>query len=291
MRYLAATLLSLTAVQAQAAVSYLKCDVQTVLHRPAPHNTDITHVENRYTKYFKLDDQARMVSLFNERRNTYTPVCSEKNQACQKSWNGQDISLDARGAADDPLPPYLDFRRAFKLSNGGKTVNFIIADYGQSADGKANMYWSYDGSCAASDEPKAMARGPGVGAPNIQNPKYEKPTSPALPISKAEQDKILAGYYGSTMWGFSGGGHWFRMWFLDRNGLAYTSDDQDMSSEHEPHQWYFGKDSTGYRICRDPIPAAGREGCYPLLIKKVGDAWVEHDMDGDADFRLDAGRQ
>src|SRR5450631_2985940 len=176
MRYLAATHLSLAAAQAQAAVSYLKCDVQTVLHKPAPHSTDITHVENRYTKYFKLDDQARMVGLFNERRNTYTPVCSEKNQACQKSWNGQDISLDARGAAHQQ---------------------------GRAGQDTCRLLWQHDVGL--------QRRWPLV--PHV------------VPRSQ-------------------------------RTGVHQRR--SGMSSEHEPHQWYFGKDSTGYRICRDPIPAVGR---------------------------------
>jgi hypothetical protein len=281
------------ATPALAEVSYLRCEVQTAYHRPAQHNSEFMHVENRYTKVFKLDEAVKMVSLYNERSNAYTPICSGSNQACKSSWNGQDISIDARGGADNPVPPYLDFRRAFKLSNGGKTVQLVIADYGPSATrdvqgGRANMYWTYDGACQPTAEPKGRAMRPPQG---VGNPKYEKPTSPAKAVSKAEADQVMAGYYGNTMWGFSGGGHWFRMWFLDRNGLAYTSDDQDMTGEGKPRQWYIGKDSAGFRMCGEPIPAAGREGCYPLPVRTVGEWWVQHDMDGDAEFQLVPGRQ
>jgi hypothetical protein len=285
--------LMVIAAPAFADVSYLSCDLQTVYHRPAQHNTEFTHSENRYTKIFKVDSSAKMVSLYSDRANSFTPICSGKNAACKTSWNGMDISIDARGGADDPVLPHLDFRRAFTLSNGGKTAQLVIADFGPSPNKdmvgtRANMYWSYDGACAATTEPKGRAQRP---PPGVQNPKYEKPTSPAKAIGKAEQDKVMEGYYGTTMWGYSGGGHWFRMWFLDRNGLAYTSDDQDMTGEGKPRQWYFGKDSAGYRICGEPIPAEGRDGCYPLPVRKVGDWWIQHDMDGDAEFQLVPGRQ
>jgi len=73
--------------------------------------------------------------------------------------------------------------------------------------------------------------------------------------------------------------------------VAFTGDDEDMSSEGKIRQWYFGKDSVGYRICSRPIPPEGESGCYPFLVHKPGDSWVEHDMDGDAQFSLLPGRE
>lgn len=280
------------ASSAMAEISYLKCEMQTTFRKPYVHDTEWVHTENKYTKYFKIDSAAKMVSAYNRRSNAYTAMCSDKNASCAKDWkSGTAFSIDGTKATDSPVTPYLDFRRSFALN--GNQGRFVIADYGQAQNGKPNMSWTYEGPCEKSEEPKAMPRmGPGAGASRPpENPKYEKPTAPAQPVSKEEADKALAGYYGNTMTGYSGGGHWFHMWFLDKNGLAYTSDDEDMSSEGKPRQWYVGKDSTGYRLCGEPIPAEGKSGCYPLPVRKVGEAWVQHDMDGDAYFSLLPGRQ
>jgi len=113
-----------------------------------------------------------------------------------------------------------------------------------------------------------------------------------FPISKAETDRILAARVGNTVTGFSGAGKaWFHMWMF-KDGVAFTGDDNDISAEGAPRQWYFGKDAHGgYRLCEEPVTSKGESGCYPLLIKAIGDRWVEHDVYGDAEFQLLPGRQ
>jgi Ni/Co efflux regulator RcnB len=283
---------SLLSGAALAETTYLKCEVQTTFRKPYVHDSEWLHAENKYTKYFKLDSTAKMVSHYDWRKDAYTPVCSDKNAACIKDWQTGGISIDATRAADNPVAPYLDFRRSIKISDKQTKVSYVIADYGQSKAGKPNMTWSYDGSCQASAAPEPVKRGAGGAGASWppENPKYEKPTGPALSVTAVEADKALAGYYGNTMTGYSGGGHWFHMWFLNK-GLAYTSDDEDISSEGKPRQWYVGKDSTGYRLCGEPIAAEGKSGCYPLPLRKVGDSWVQQDMDGAAYFSLLPGRQ
>lgn len=273
-------------------ISYLRCEVQTIFRKPSLHGTEWLHAENHYTKYFRLDPAQQMVAAYDWRPDLYKPICSESNAACVRHWDSDDIRLDARAAPDSPVAPFLDFRRAIALSDHLRHVLFIIADYGGAA-GSSPMSWSYEGSCQSSAQPVRPML-PGSGGPGAtrapSNPKYERPTGPALAVSAEEAEQALSGYYGNTMWGFSGGGHWFHMWFLD-GSLAYTSDDEDISSEGKPRRWYVGKDSTGYRLCSEPIPAEGKSGCYPLPQHRVGDSWVQHDMDGDAQFSLLPGRQ
>jgi hypothetical protein len=272
--------------------SYLRCEVQTTFRKPSLHGTEWVHAENHYIKYFRLDPAQRMVAAYDWRPDLYRPICSPSNAACVRHWDADNIRLDARAAADEPVAPYLDFRRAIELSNRLRHVRFVIADYGDT-HAAAPMSWTYEGSCQPSAQPVRPplpdSGGPGATRPP-SNPKYEQPTGAALPVSAEEADQALAGYYGNTMWGFSGGGHWFHMWFLEGN-LAYTSDDEDISSEGKPRHWYVGKDSTGYRLCGEPIPAEGKLGCYPLPQHRVGDSWVQHDMDGEAQFSLLPGRQ
>ncbi|MGC3981275.1 MAG: hypothetical protein QM808_08460 [Steroidobacteraceae bacterium] len=287
---------------AQAEESYLSCDVATTFHRPAPNNTEWTHRENDYTKIFKLDSTAKTVGLYNRRSGEFAPICSSKNSACAVSWNGNNISIDGSKAPDSPVPPYLDFRRSFELK--GNQVKYVMYDFGNSGKntlssnipaGQANMSWWYEGSCKATQAPAPVVRnagGMGAGGapgPQSRNPNYVD-AGMALPVSQEEADKALAGYYGNTMWGYSGGKHWFHMWFLE-GSLAFTGDDEDMTGMAKPNQWYVGKDSSGYRLCGMPIPATGASGCYPLPVRKLGESWVQHDMDGDAYFSLLPGRQ
>ena len=283
-------LISCCALPAAAEVSYLSCDVGTTFYRPAANNTDWVHREGDYTKIFKVDGDAKMVSLYNRREGSFTPTCSATNKACAINWNGANIAIDGSIAADNPVAPFLDFRRSVQLE--GNRVRYQIDDFGFT--GKSNMRWVFEGSCKNTDAPAPVARrggGPGgpPGGPASRNPLYVD-AGLALAVDKAEADKALAGYFGNTMWGYSGGKHWFHMWFLD-GSTAYTGDDEDITSEGKPHAWYVGKDSAGYRLCGQPIPATGANGCYPLPVRKLGEAWVQHDMDGDAQFSLLPGRQ
>jgi hypothetical protein len=284
---------------AQAEVSYLSCDVATTFHRPAPNNTEWVHRENDYTKIFKLDSTARTVGLYNRRSGEFTPVCSASNAACTISWNDSHISIDGSKAADNPVPPYLDFRRSFELKNN--QVKYVMHDFGKSGGaalgsnlpaGQANMRWEYNGSCKATDAPAPVQRGAGgmpPGGLRASNPNYVD-AGAALPVNQQEADQALAGYYGNTMWGYSGGKHWFHMWFLE-GSLAFTGDDEDMTGMAAPNKWYVGKDSSGYRLCGQPIPATGSKGCYPLPVRQLGESWVQQDMDGPAYFSLLPGRQ
>jgi hypothetical protein len=287
-RLIAASLLAGLSTVAAAEPAYLSCTMQTVFHKPYVNHSEWVHVENIYTKYFRIDSRARMVSVLNERSGALVPICAPQHTSCVNEWSAQGIQIDATSSPDDPAPPYLDFRRSLSLNSDRSKGRLIIADYGQSANGRANMYWSYEGACqSVTHLPKP------IGPPNLQqprNPAYQD-GGLAKPLSELEQDRLLAGYYGNTMTGFSGGGHWFHMWFLDRHGLAYTSDDQDISGEGKVHQWYFGRDALGYRICAKRIPPEGRADCYPLLPRQPGDTFVEHDMDGDAQFTIMRGRQ
>lgn len=291
-RMICAALLAGMSMTASAAVSYYACDMQVTFRKPYANNTDWVHVENRYTKYLKLDDAAKMAYLFNDRNGGYAPICSSRNRACAVSWQRESIHIDGTRSADDPLPPYLDFRRSLTLNLGGRPSQLVIADFGDGKLGKPYMTWSYDGVCRPTNTAPEPMKLPGFDGPPPppSNPNYKVPTQPAMAMSDAERDRVLANYSGNTLTGFSGGGHWFHMWFFDK-GLAYSGDDYDMTSEGAPRQWYVGKDATGYRLCPQPIPPEGRANCYPLLIKQIGESWVEHDMDGDAQFTLLKGRQ
>ncbi len=170
-------------------------------------------------------------------------------------------------------------------------------DWGQSPDGNANMTWTYNGPCTPSGAPSMAPFSPPGG--RKMNPLCQKASGPAQPVSRAEAAQVLAGYVGNTMTGYSGGGHWFHMWILKGDPLiGYTSDDEDISGKGKTRTWWVGKDNIGYRMC-PTVDIANNTGqkivlrinCYPLLIKKVGDSWVEHDMDGDAYFTVLPGRQ
>jgi len=283
---------------AWAQVSYFQCAMQVTFRKPYVHDTVWEHQENRYAKSFKIDSAAHMIYVYRDRQDEYVPICSTRNAACVVEWQEGAIRIDGTAAPDDPFPPHLDFRRSFAMAAHGSEAHLVIADYGESRNGRANMSWSYDGPCHSTDQPAQPMRPPGAGPgkdpatnmPPPRNPLYEQPTTGAMAIPAAEAARVLAHYTGNTMTGYSGGGHWFHMWFFDK-ALAYTSDDMDISGEAKPRQWYLGKDASGYRICPKPIPAGGERGCYPLLIKRIGDSWVEHDMDGNAYFTLLPGRQ
>jgi len=285
---------------AAAQTSYVSCAVQTTFRKPYTHGTDWVHVENKYTKIFKIDADAKMVSFWDNRNLIWKPICGAGNSACAVNWSADGISIDGTKAPNLPLPAYLDFRRSIELSPGNTHVTMLQGDYYQSADGSPDTSWTYDGDCVPTSAPSTKPRAQGARRP--MNPLYQKATGPAKPISPAEAAMVLAGYIGNTMTGYSGGGHWFHDWFVQASGnqvVSYTSDDEDISGEGKTRSWWVGKDSTGYRLCPNVDVARDVGGakmvpgvnCYPLLIKKVGDTWVEHDMDGDAYFTMLPGRQ
>lgn len=280
---------------AQAQTSYISCAVQTIFRKPYTHGTDWVHVENRYTKFFKLDASARMIAFWDNRKLIWKPICAASNRSCAVNWSANGISIDGTKTPNDPVPPYLDFRRSIVLSPGNAHVTMVQGDWGQSTTGQPNMTWTYEGDCTPSGPPSMQPFGR-----RAMNPLYQKASAPAVPVSKEEAARVMAGYVGNTMTGYSGGGHWFHMWIFTGYPLvAYTSDDEDISGEGNVRTWWVGKDSTGYRMC--PTVDIARDvgapkmvpgiNCYPLLIKKVGDSWVEHDMDGDAYFTMLPGRQ
>lgn len=280
--------LSLAAAHCGAAEpTYLSCNVATTFYKPAPSNTEWAHRENDYTKIFRVDADQKMIAIYSRRGGAFTPICSGEN--CAVDWKSGSISIDGSKSNAAAVAPFLDFRRSLTLSNN--KLHYTVADYG--VTGKQNMRWVYDGDCQGTAAPVAPApRAPGappMGAPGMRNPNYVD-AGAAMAVSKAEADQALASYYGNTMWGYSGGKHWFHMWFLDGT-IAYTGDDEDITGEGKPRTWYVGKDSSGYRLCGAPIPATGSTGCYPLPVRKLGEAWVQQDMDGPAYFSLLPGRQ
>ena len=270
---------------ALASVSYVKCDMQVTFRKPGFGGTEWLHTEGRYDKYFLLDEAAKTVAVFNARGNSYTPLCAAGNTACQSAWSKQQVRLDATKHSDSPSP-HLDFRRAFSLNLVSGTAHFLIADYGDSPDGKPNMSWTFEGRCmpSAADAAKPMPYPPGPKSPKFVD-------ALALPVGDAERDQVLASRYGNTVTGLSGGPRWFHMWFFS-DATAYTGDDDDITAEGVLRQWYVGKEASGaYRLCEHPIPAEGEMGCYPLNQPKLGDRWLEHDVFGDATFELLPGRQ
>jgi hypothetical protein len=258
--------------------------MQTTLHKPYFSNTEWVHVEKKITKYFRFDDNSKMVYVYNSMNKTYTPICSEKNKACSVKWSDNVISVDATAAPDDPMPPYIDFRRSFTLTNGTKG-HFVIADYGDSKDGKANMYWTFDGDCQnySGEIPELNLGG--------NSPTYVDLL--VMPVSKEEARKVLAPRVGNTMTGSSAGGKsWLHMWVFNEDGLHYKGDGDDITGERTPSILYVGKDTDGkYRVCLEPIPADGTHGCYPFPTVKLGDKWIEQDVKGEANFTLLPGRQ
>ena len=279
---------------AQAQEQYLSCNVTTSFHRPAPMGTEWVHQENNYTKVFKLDSSAQSVAIYNRRSGDFTPICHQQNKACEVSWRGNNIHVDATGGPDNPVPPYLDFRRSFDLDDS--YVTYVLSDYGNNGDNapisnlpadEATMSWVFEGVCQKAEAPEKPTGRPPMG--RVGNPDYVD-AGPAFLVDQEEADQVMAGYYGNTMWGYSGGGHWFHMWFLG-GFLAYMGDDEDMSAVGEPVTFYVGKDSSGYRMCLQEIPEEGRSGCYPLPKRSVGESWVQQDMDGPAYFSLLPGRQ
>ena len=284
------------AAAAAAQTSFISCAVQTTFRKPYTHGTDWVHVENKYTKIFKIDPAAKMVSFWDNRNLIWKPICGAGNTACAVDWSNDGIAIDGTKAPNLPTPVYLDFRRSIVLSAGNSHVSMVQGDYYQSTGGP-NTTWTYDGDCTPSSAPSLKPFSPPGG--RKMNPLYQKASGPAKPVSKAEAAMVLAGYVGNTMTGYSGGGHWFHMWILKGDPLVgYTSDDEDISGEGKTREWWVGKDNIGYRMCptvdiaRDVGPKmVPGMNCYPLLIKKVGDTWVEHDMDGDAYFTMLPGRQ
>ncbi len=292
------TLVALAAIAlgTAQAQTYLSCQVQTTFRKPYTHGTEWVHVENKYTKIFKVDAAAKMVSFWDNRNLIWKPVCSTSDSACKVNWADGAISIDGTAQADNPAPPYLDFRR--KVTLNGNHVVLLQGDWGQSVGNQPNMTWTYEGDCTPTGVPSMAPFAPPGGRKG--NPLYQQASGPAKPVSHAEAAQVLAGYVGNSMTGFSGGGHWFHMWFFKGSPdvIAYTSDDEDISGEGKTRAWWVGKDNIGYRLCPkvDVANNTGKkmvpgENCYPLLVKKVGDVWVEHDMDGDAYFSALAGRQ
>jgi hypothetical protein len=284
---LAVSTLSTAAISApaMAQVSYLKCDMQVTFEKPGFGGTEWVHREGRYDKYFRLDDSAKMVEVFNARGNVFVPICNPSNNSCQSVWSNGEISLDATKGPDHPSP-HLDFRRAFSFDRTSHEGHLLIADYGDSHNGKPNMSWSFEGKCAPSE---AAAAKPMPYPPGPISPKFVDAL--AFPVSNAERDRVLASRNGNTVTGLSGGSRWFHMWMFGK-GVGYTGDDDDITAEGALRQWYVGKEASGgYRLCEAPVPAKGVRGCYPLNVPKMGDSWIEHDVYGDAQFQLLPGRQ
>jgi len=266
---------------AVAVPSYLACQTHTNFEKRAPHDTVWLHSENDHFKIFKIDDQAKTIAVYNRRSKIFVPICAAANTACVAEWQGDKISVSAMGGPDDPQR-HLDFRRSIELA--GNHVHFVLADYGDSSDGRPNMSWIDDGNCTGSTTmPEFPKRAPRV------NARYQD-VGPAHAVDAAEAAQALAPYNNNTMTGYSGGNDWFHGWFFT-NGDVFLGDDEDMSANPSVARMYVGKDRLGYRLCRAPIPAAGESKCFPLLAVTLGQSWVEHDMDGDADFTLLKGRQ
>lgn len=277
---------------AAAATTQLKCTMLTTFHKMWIGDTQWSHVEltkfepHGVTKYFLIDDAAKSVAVYNSRANSYVPICSPANKACVVQWSTAMISVDATHAPDNPVPPHLDFRRAFLLTDHASKARLIIADFGDSSSGKENMDWTYEGNCEPSaGKPPSLVGGPGAPAATFVD-------ELALPISDAERDRVWEPRRGNTMTGLSAGGHsWFHFWFFD-HGIGYTGDAGDFTNEGTTRQWYIGKTPSGeYRLCEQPVPKEGEKGCYPFADVKVGDSWTEQDVYGPASFTLLPGRQ
>lgn len=279
---------------ALADVTYLKCSMQTALHRAWLGDTEWTHAEDTITKYFAIDRAAKTVEVYIGMGDQLVPICSSKNTACVAKWSqtSSAVSIDATQAPDDPVPPHIDFRRAFELSDDGHKAHFLIADFGESKTGKANMSWTYDGNCepSGSKPPRFIPEG--------HNPNYTNAL--VMPVSQQEEAAAWANRKGNTMAGLSYGGQtvpyyggrvWFHMWIFS-DGLVYTGDGYDMSAEHTPRHMYVGKDAKGvYWACAKPIPAQGMKGCESWPTVKLGEDWVEQDPFAPAHFTLLPGRQ
>lgn len=283
LKFLSIAVLSAVAFPALAEVGYLKCELQTTFHKPWLRDTEWIHVEGKTTKYFAIDHGAKTAAVYNSRRDIFVPICSSKNTACITNWSDSVVTIDAMQAPDDPVPPHIDFRRSLTLTDADHKAHFVIADFGESKNGNANMNWTFDGDCQHSDKPSRSVLG-------ATSPTYQD--SLVKPISQAEVDRAWATRKGNTMTGASAGGRaWFHMWAFD-NGLVYTGDGWDITAEGSPRQMYIGKDAGGaYRLCEEPIPASGAMGCYPWPNVKVGDTWSEQDRFGEAQFTLMPGRQ
>jgi hypothetical protein len=279
---------------AMADPGYQKCQMVTTLHKGWLGDTEWVHAEDTITKYFAIDREARTVAVYVGMGDRLVPICSSKNKACVAQWSNSSsaISIDATQGPDDPVPPHIDFRRSFQLSDDGHRAHFEIADFGESKTGKANMRWTFDGDC------EAMSGKPPRFMPEGHNPNYKNAL--VMPISRQEEAQAWANRKGNTMAGLSYGGHvvpyyggrvWFHMWVFD-DGLVYTGDGFDMSAEGTPRRMYVGKDADGvYWACARPIPAQGIKGCESWPNVKVGDDWIEQDPFAPAHFTILAGRQ
>lgn len=273
------------AAPTHAAERYLKCDVQTTFAKPGLGGSQWSHQEGRHTKYFRVDDTARVIATFNGRRNLYAPVCAPDQAGCSVRWSSSTIEADGRGAASPTATPDIDFRRAVTITQDGRHVVLVVADHGGGGV-QPNMTWTQEGDCtpAQASDAQPMPYPPGPRSPTYVDAR-------AYPVSDAERDRALASRYGNTVTGISGGRLWFHMWFF-RDGLAYTGDDDDITAEGAVRQWFVGKEATGaYRLCEHPIAVEGALGCYPLNQPSIGDRWIEHDVYGDANFELLKGRQ
>jgi hypothetical protein len=281
----ATLLLAVACLQAQSS-HLIKCDMTTTFAKPWFGDTEWIHNEKQVVKYFLIDDSSKMVSVYNDRTGVFTPICSSQNTVCGVKWTQGNISIDGTKMPDNPVPPHIDFRRSFTLTDGSR-AELVLADFGESMTGKANMTWTFDGSCQKQDAKPTKAPPPSGSSPTYRNVLV-------MPISQQEQNAVLAPRVGNTVTGLSAGGRsWFHMWLFNQNGLAYLGDGDDMSTEAKPRTLFFGKEAGGsqYRICFAPIPAEGEHECYPLVQANVGDSWTEEDHYGPALFTLLKGRQ
>lgn len=281
----AAVLLATVTGPVCAQSTQLKCDMQTTFHKTWIGDTTWDHVEKKVTKYFLIDRTTKKVSVYNARQGVYVPICSDKNTACASSWTDASILVDGTRGPDDPKPPHLDFRRSFALTQHGTRARLVIADFGDNAAGHANMEWTYEGGCAPNQDRLTRSAPPGAPAATFKD-------ALAMPVSDAERNQAWASRRGNTTTGLSAGGRsWFHMWFFD-DGVGYTGDGDDFTNEGMTRQWYVGKTAMGeYRLCEEPVPAAGERGCYPFPAVKVNDTWTEQDVYGPATFTLLPGRQ
>lgn len=267
----------------RSAVIYLHGDMRTTFVKPGIGGSRWTHDEGQCSKYFKLDDAQKSVSVYNQRRDQFLPICPPGSGILK--WSDEGIEVDGLATAAADATANLDFRRAFTLDFHANRATLTVVDFGGSA-GQENMRWIQTGQCrpAAVDDAKPLPYPPGP-----RNPLYVD--AQVFPISDAERDEVLANFYGNTLTGLSGGRFWFHMWFF-ADGVAYTGDGDDITAEGAARKWYVGKEASGaYRLCDRPIPPEGTLGCYPLSKLEIGDRWKVQNLYGDGDFELLRGRQ
>lgn len=271
---------------AMADVECFKCMMKTTFIKPGIGDSQWKHDEGSVTKYFKIDNDKKMVSTFNTRLNRYDPLCNTGSNACSVLWSGNLIKIDGLSEPGTGATEDIDFRRFVSLDRKTLYAVLVVEDHGGNTSGKPNMTWLQEGECTnvSPEEIKPMPYPPGPHSKNYVDVRV-------FPISDEERDQALSTRYGNTVTGLSGGSRWFHMWFF-RDGVAYLGDGDDIIAEGTPRKMYVGKAASGaYRLCEQPIPAEGTTGCYPLPQVEIGDRWLEHDVYGDAVFELLPGRQ